>query len=99
MLSWRERLLFGLVYPVLILIAVLLVIMQLTSGAAAAEFASLGVMLGAIIVAPLVLMVNVVLAWNTSGTRKDCFIRGMILPSLVAVIALSYQLGALDAVL
>ncbi len=99
MLTWRERLLFGLVYPVLILVAALLVVMQLPSGAAAAEFASLGVMLGAIVFAPVLLIGNGVLAWTANGTRRECFIRGMILPCLVVATALGYQLGLLDLIL
>lgn len=99
MLNWRERVLFGLVYPILILVAALWVIMQLPSGAAAAEFASLGVMLGAIIIAPVVLVINSVLAWATDGTRQSCFVRGMVLPGVVVITALAYQLGLLDAIL
>lgn len=99
MLNTRERILFGLLYPLLILVAGLVLIMSLPSGAAAAEFASLGVLLGTIIVTPFLIVANVAMAWTIDGSKSSCFTRGMILPGLVLATALAYQLGLLDAVL
>lgn len=57
-----DRLLYGLALPLGLLVMGLILIMNLPSGAAAAEFASLGVFLGAIIIGPVVLIINTVLA-------------------------------------
>lgn len=95
-LNKRDRMLFGLVLPVIILCLGLVIIMALPSGAAAAEFASLGVMLISIIFSPIILAATAALAWTAKGSRASCFFRGMIAPAIVLVVALSYQLGYLD---
>ncbi len=80
------------------MIAALFVIMHADTGAAAAEFASLGIMLGAIIVTPFVLIVNLVIAFQTVDTPMACFKRGMIAPGVVMIGAIIYQTGLWDAV-
>lgn len=98
-LKKRDRMLCGLVLPVIILCLGLVIIMALPSGAAAAEFASLGVMLISIIFSPIILAVTAAFAWNAKGSRAACFLQGMIAPAFVLAIALSYQLGFLDVVM
>lgn len=71
--------------------------MNLDSGASAAEFAALGVMLGAIVVGPIVLVVNFVLAFQGGATAGQCFKRGMIAPGVVLIGAFVYQTGLWDA--
>ncbi len=99
MLKNLDRFLYGLVVPLGLLVIGLLLVMSLPSGAAAAEYASLGVFLGAIIIGPVVLIVNAVLAWGAHENRRSCLIRGMMVPGLVLITALAYQLGLLDTVL
>lgn len=85
--------------PLLATTAGLLLIMRLPSGTAAAEFASLGVFLGAVFIGPVVLIVNGLLAWGNHASQQACFLRGMIFPGLLLLTALSYQLGLLDPIL
>ena len=96
-LSAWGRLLYGVLLPVVIMAAALFIIMHTDTGAGAAEFAALGIFLGAIIAAPVVLVTNLVLAFQTSETPKDCFKRGMIAPTVVIAGAIVYQSGLWDA--
>ena len=82
--------------PIVIMAAALFIIMHADTGAAAAEFAALGIFLGAIIAAPVVLITNLVLAFQDSETAKACFKRGMIAPAVVIVAAIVYQTGLWD---
>ena len=84
----RDRLLYGVVFPIAIMAAALFLIMHADTRAGAAEFAALGIFLGAIIAAPVVLITNLLLAFQTSETAKDCFKRGMIAPGVVVVAAI-----------
>ncbi len=93
----RDRLLYGVVLPIAIMAAALFLIMHADTRAGAAEFAALGIFLGAIIAAPVVLIMNIVLAFQTSETPKACFKRGMIAPTVVIVGAIVYQSGLWDA--
>ena len=93
----RDQLIYGVLLPVGLMIVGLLVIMNLDSGASAAEFAALGVMLGAIVMGPIVLVVNFVLAFQGGDTSGQCFRRGMISPGVVLVGAFVYQIGLWDA--
>ncbi len=95
-LSKRDRMLFGLVLPVLILGFGLVIIMVMPTRAGAAEFASLGVMLISITLSPLILAVTAVMAWTAKGSRQSCFRRGMIAPGFVLLFAFAYQMGLLD---
>ena len=94
----RDRLIFGVLLPIGIMVAGLLVIMNLPTGAGAAEFAALGIMLGAITVAPVVLIVNLTVAFQDVETPLDCFKRGMVVPGIVLVGAFVYQIGLWDAI-
>ena len=94
----RDRLIYGVLLPLLIMVAGLLVIMSTETGAAAAEFAALGIFLGAIVVSPFVLILNFFLAWQPAGSTMICFRRGMIVPGIVLVGAIIYQTGLWDAV-
>ncbi len=89
---------YGVLVPIGIMIAALFVIMHADTGAAAAEFASLGIMLGAIIVTPFVLIVNLVIAFQMVDTPMACFKRGMIAPGIVMIGTIIYQTGLWDAV-
>ena len=97
-LSTWGRLLYGVLLPIVIMSAALLIIMHADSGAGAAEFAALGIFLGAIIAAPVVLIINLVLAFQTSETGGDCFKRGMIMPGIVIIGAIVYQTGLWDMI-
>ncbi|NNC63679.1 MAG: hypothetical protein HKN84_02755 [Gammaproteobacteria bacterium] len=94
----RDRLIFGVLLPIVVMVVGLLIIMNLPTGAGAAEFAALGIMLGAITVAPIVLLVNLVVAFQDIETPLSCFKRGMVVPGLVLIGALVYQIGLWDAI-
>lgn len=94
----RDKLIFGVVLPIVVMIVGLRLIMSFETGAGAAEFAALGIFLGAIIVAPVVLILNVVIAFQNIGSTTDCFWRGMIVPSVVLIGAVVYQTGLWDAI-
>jgi len=93
----RDQFLYGVLFPIGLMIVGLLIIMNADTGAGAAEFAALGIMLGAIIVSPLVLIVNLLIAFQKVDTRMRCFKRGMIAPAVVLVGAIVYQTGLWDA--
>ena len=93
----RDRLLFGVVLPIGIMIFCLFLVMLSDTRAAAAEFASLGIFLGAIIVMPVVLIVNLVLAFQPAETSSVCLRRGLVAPGIVVVGAIIYQTGLWDA--
>ena len=94
----RDKFLYGVVFPIAVMIAGLLIIMNHETGAGAAEFASLGIFLGAIMVAPIVLLLNSAFTLYNVSTTGECFRRGMILPGLVLIGAAVYQSGLWDAV-
>jgi hypothetical protein len=76
----------------------LLLIMSTPTRAGAAEFAALGIFLGAIVVSPFVLIANFFLAWQVTDSAVTCFKRGMIVPGIVLVGAVIYQTGLWDAI-
>lgn len=92
----RDRMLYGLVIPIAILALGLVVIMAMPTRAGAAEFASLGVMLISITLSPIILAVTAAMAWTSKGSKQSCFIRGMVAPGLVLLLAFAYQMGLLD---
>ncbi|MDH3419494.1 MAG: hypothetical protein OEQ25_10135 [Gammaproteobacteria bacterium] len=94
----RDRLIFGVLLPIGIMVVGLLIIMNLPTGAGAAEFAALGIMLGAITVAPIVLIVNLIVAFQEIDTPLSCFKRGMVAPGIVLIGAFVYQIGLWDAI-
>ena len=98
-ISKREQFVFGVLLPIGIMIAGLIVIMLIDSGAGAAEFAALGIMIGALIAMPAVLAVNLIIAFQNADTdtRMRCFRRGMIAPGIVLLGAIVYQTGLWDA--
>ncbi len=95
----RDRLLYGVVLPIAIMVAALFAIMHADTGAAAAEFASLGIFLGTIIAAPVVLIVNLFAAFQPANRPMNCFKRGMIAPGIVVIGAIVYQTGLWDAIM
>jgi hypothetical protein len=95
-LRTRDRLIFGILLPVLVLIAGMLVIASVDSRAGAAEFAGLGVFLGLVISLPVVLLFNLLFLLLEVETRKSCFLCGMILPMIVFIAAIVYQSGLWD---
>lgn len=97
-LRTRDRLLHGVVLPMVIMAAALFAVMHADTGAAAAEFASLGIFLGSIIAAPVVLVVNLLAAFQPADKAMDCFKRGMIAPGIVVIGAIIYQTGLWDAI-
>ena len=94
----RDRLLFGVLFPIAIMIVGLFIIMIMDTRAGAAEFAALGIFLVAIAVSPFVLIANLVIAFQVETTKGQCFKRGMIAPGIVMFGAFLYQLGLLDAI-
>lgn len=93
----RQRLLYGLILPMIVMAAVLFIIMLADTRAGAAEFAPLGILLGAITVTPVVVLVNLVIVFQSADTPMTCFKRGMLAPGLVLIGALAYQTGLWDA--
>ncbi len=93
----RDKLLFGVVLPVVAMVVGLFLVMLADTRAAAAEFASLGILLGAITVMPVVLIINLVLAFQPAETSAVCLRRGMIAPGIVVIGAVIYQTGLWDA--
>ena len=65
----RDRLLYGVVIPVAIMAASLFLIMHADTRAGAAEFAALGIFLGAIIATPVVRMVVELLGSQLGAVR------------------------------
>lgn len=94
----RDRLIYGVFLPIVVMIAGLFVIMSVETGAAAAEFAALGILLGAVIVTPITVIVNLLIAFQGVETRMGCFKRGMIAPGIVLIGAVVYQTGLWDAI-
>ena len=94
--TW-ERLLFGVVVPIGVMAFALFLVMLADTGAAAAEFASLGIFLGAIIVMPVVLIINVLLALQPADTTMICLRRRLVAPAIVVIGAIVYQTGLWDA--
>ena len=80
------------------MVLALLVIMHADTGAGAAEFASLGIMLGALTAAPVVLIMNLVFAFQPAETPMVSFRRGMVAPGIVIIGAIVYQTGLWDAI-
>ena len=94
----RDRLIFGVVLPMAIMVVGLVIIMNLPTGASAAEFAALGIVLGATMLAPIVLLANLVVAFQDVDTTVACFKRGMVAPGIILVGAFVYQIGLWDAI-
>ena len=94
--TW-DRLLFGVILPIGVMVFALFLVMHADTGAAAAEFASLGIFLGAIIVMPIVLIINVLLALQPAETTIVCLRRGLVAPGIVVIGAIVYQTGLWDA--
>ena len=94
----RDRLIYGVVLPIVVMTVGLLVIMNFETGAGAAKFAALGIFLGAVIVTPFVLILNSFIAFQNVGSAKKCFWRGMIVPLVVLIGAIVYQTGLWDAI-
>lgn len=97
LLRKRDRLLFGVLLPIVTMAGGLFIIMLMDTSAGAAEFAALGIFLVAIAASPFVLIINSVVAFQNQQTRAECFKRGMIVPGLVMLVAFLYQLGLIDA--
>jgi len=93
----RDRLLFGVILPIGIMVICLFLVMLSDTRAAAAEFASLGIFLGAIIAMPVVLVVNLVLAFQPAEKPASCLKRGLVAPGVVVIGAIIYQTGLWDA--
>ena len=93
-----DRFLFGFLFPMFAMVLGLLIIMSMPTNTGAAEFAALGILLGAVIISPLLLIVNTLLAMGPARTRAACFKRGMAAPALVMLGALLFQLGLWDAI-
>lgn len=94
----RDRLIYGVALPFVVMAFGLLIIMNFETGAGAAEFAALGIFLGAVIVSPVVLILNLFIAFQNIRSSMECFIRGMIVPGLVLIGAVVYQTGLWDAI-
>ena len=95
-ISKWERFSFGLLLPTVSLVAGLMFAMALESGASAAEFSSLGIMLISIAAMPMFLIINGIVAFLPSPSRLHCYKRGMWLPGFMIVVAMLYQIGVVD---
>lgn len=94
----RDKLIYGVFLPIVVMIIGLVIVMNFETGAGAAEFAALGIFLGAIIVTPIVLILNLLIAFQNTGSTTDYFKRGMIIPGLVLIASIVYQTGLWDAI-
>ena len=92
----RDQFIFGVLLPIVVMAVGLLIVMSTDTGAGAAEFAALGIFLGAITVAPIVLFVNLLTAFRPADSLMACFKRGMIAPGIVIIGAIVYQTGLWD---
>ncbi len=95
-LRTRDRWVFGMLLPLVILVVGMLGIASLDSRAGAAEFAGLGIFFMLLFSLPFVLVINPLLVFGNADSRKACFWRGMILPAIVFLAALVYQSGLWD---
>ena len=92
----RDRFIYGLLLPIVVMIVGMLVIANVESGAAAAEFAALGVFFMLLVALPITLIVNSAVMLQEVKTTKDCFMRGMVVPGIVLLAAIVYQSGLWD---
>lgn len=92
----RDRLIFGVFLPNVILVVGMLIIANMESGAKAAEFGGLAVFFMLLISLPVTLTVNSLMLLQSSETAISCFTRGMIPPGLVLIAAGIYQSGLWD---
>ncbi len=92
----RDRVICGLLLPIVVLVAGMLSVAHMESGASAAEFGGLAVFFMLLASLPVTLVVNSVVLLQDSDTALSCFARGMITPGLVLVAAVVYQSGLWD---
>ncbi|NNC68941.1 MAG: hypothetical protein HKN83_13005 [Gammaproteobacteria bacterium] len=92
----RDRFIYGLLLPIVLLVIGMLIIINVESGASAAEFGALAVFFMLIISLPITLLVNTVVILQDIQTKKSCFVRGMIAPGIVLIGAVVYQSGLWD---
>ena len=92
----RDRFIYGVLLPVLIMIVGMLVIANVESDAAAAEFGALAVFFMLLVALPVTLVVNAAVMLQKAGNAKQCFTRGMLLPGFVLLAAIVYQSGLWD---
>ena len=71
-------------------------IANVESRAGAVEFAALGVFFMLLFSLPVVLVLNSLIAFLDTETRMSCFLRGMIIPTIVFIAAIIYQSGLWD---
>jgi len=88
-----DRLIYGVVLPIAVLVVGLIAVMSIDSRAAAAEFAALAVLFMLVIAVPVTLLVNLAVMTSNAKTRGQYFTRGMIVPALVLIFAIVYQSG------
>jgi len=93
-----DRIVFGILLPVVILIIGMLVLVNVESGADAAEFGGLAVFIMLVISLPITLIANLFIVLLDAQTRKSYFGRGMIVPCIVLIAAVIYQSGLWDKV-
>ena len=91
-----DRFIYGLLFPIVLFVIGMLIIMNIESDASAAEFGALAVFFILIISFPIILIVNSVTILQDIQKKKSCFIRGMIVPSVVLIGAIVYQTGLWD---
>lgn len=92
----RARFLHGVVLPIAVMVVGLLILMNVESHAAAAEFGALGLLFLLIAALPITLIVNSVILLQEADTPRECFVWGMIVPGIVLVAAVVYQSGLWD---
>ena len=92
----RDKFIYGVLLPVVIMIIGMLVIANVESGAAAAEFGALAVFFMLLVALPITLVVNSAVMLQEAKSVKDCFKRGMVVPGIVMLAAIIYQSGLWD---
>ena len=92
----RDRIVFGVVLPVVVMIVGMMLIASVDSSAGAAEFAALAVFFMLLISLPITLVINTVVAFQNVDSRQSAFLRGLIVPGIVMLGAVIYQSGLWD---
>jgi len=92
----RDRFIYGLLLPIVVMIVAMMVIANLDSRAGAAEFAALGVFFMLLVALPITLVINTAVVLQKAESAKSCFMRGMVVPGIVMLAGIAYQAGLWD---
>ena len=92
----RDLVIYGVLLPNIILVAGMLIIVNMESGASAAEFGGLAVFFMLLISLPITLTANSIMLLRNPESVTSCFGLAMIPPGLVLIAGVIYQSGLWD---